>query len=110
MGSLMTVQDQITGKLNATFTPAHLEVINESNQHNVPPGSESHFKVVLVSDEFEKMNRVQRHRAMHRTLATELQNQIHALTMHLYTTAEWAELHGAVPESPQCRGGSKHNS
>ncbi len=30
----------------------HLEVENESPNHNVEPGSESHFKVVVVSDEF----------------------------------------------------------
>jgi BolA protein len=38
--------------LNHAFEPLHLEVINESNRHHVPPNSETHFKVVVVSDKF----------------------------------------------------------
>ena len=45
----MTVQTAIEKKLAESLTPAHLEVINESHMHNVPPGSESHFKVVIVT-------------------------------------------------------------
>ena len=49
----MTMQSTIQEKLSAAFQPLNLEVINESDNHNVPPGSESHFKVVLVSKAFE---------------------------------------------------------
>ena len=28
-------------------------LVNESRMHNVPPGSESHFKVLVVSTKFE---------------------------------------------------------
>ena len=45
----MTVQKEITDKLNDALPIEHLEVINESGKHNVPPGAESHFKVVVVS-------------------------------------------------------------
>lgn len=31
------------------LSPSHLEVVNESYMHNVPKGSESHFKVLVVS-------------------------------------------------------------
>ena len=48
----MSTQDIITQKLQA-LSPEHLEVINESHMHNVPEGSESHFKVVIVSDAFK---------------------------------------------------------
>ena len=30
-----------------------MEVMNESYMHNVPKGSETHFKVVVVSPKFE---------------------------------------------------------
>lgn len=39
------VEAAITAKLSAAFDPSHLHVLNESGNHNVPPGSESHFKV-----------------------------------------------------------------
>lgn len=49
----MTMQQQIEAKLAAALSPSHLEVINESYMHRVAPGSESHFKVVVVSQAFE---------------------------------------------------------
>ena len=37
------------------MNPTHLEIINESYMHNVPKGSETHFKVVVISDVFDKL-------------------------------------------------------
>ena len=39
------VQQRIVTKLTEVFSPTHLEAINESDMHNVPAGSETHFKV-----------------------------------------------------------------
>jgi len=88
------------------FSPRHLEVINESHQHNVPEGSESHFKVVIVSDSFVGQRLLNRHRTINRLLADELQHAIHALALHTYTESEWHSLF-EVPTSPLCRGGSR---
>ena len=49
----MSVLETIQTKLAEAFDPEHLEVINESGSHNVPAGSESHFKVVIVANAFE---------------------------------------------------------
>ena len=51
------VQERIIGKLAEALDLQHLEVVNESGNHNVPAGSESHFKVVLVSENFEGLLR-----------------------------------------------------
>lgn len=101
----MKIQQQIEQKLLAAFSPAFLDVINESHMHNVPPGSESHFKVVVVSDKFEGQRLLQRHRSINKTLADELANQIHALAIHSYSEAEWQEQNQQAPSSPACRGG-----
>lgn len=45
----------IVNKLSTAFKPSHLEVINESYMHNVPKGSETHFKVVVVSEKFNDL-------------------------------------------------------
>lgn len=55
------VRDIITSKLIKKFEPAHLEVVNESYKHKVAPGSETHFKVQIVSKNFENLNSVARH-------------------------------------------------
>lgn len=102
----MSVEDDIIEKLTNTLHPEHLEVLNESHMHNVPPGSESHFKVTAVSTEFEGKMLVARHRLINKTLAEELDGPVHALALHTMTPAEWSEK-GAAPESPPCMGGGK---
>lgn len=106
----MSIQQVIENKLAAGLSPLHLDVINESGNHNVPPGSESHFKVVLVSDDFEGERLVRRHRRVNRLLADELANHIHALAIHTYTADEWKERHGDAPLSPPCHDGNASGS
>jgi len=101
-------KDVIESKLNKAFEPQYLEVVNESFMHNVPKDSNSHFKVIIVSDCFEGKRLIARHRLIHQILADELHNGVHALSMHTYTLEEWRHLL-SVPESPMCRGGSKAN-
>jgi len=105
----MRMQQTIERKLAEALAPAHLEVINESHQHSVPPGSESHFKVVLVSAAFEGKRSVARHQQVYKVLAAELAGGVHALALHTYTPAEWAERAARAPDSPACMGGSKHD-
>lgn len=102
----MTVQQTIETKL-ASLDPSHLEVVNESKNHNVPPGSESHFKVVMVATKFEGLRAIQRHRVVHDLLSDELTGPIHALALHLYTDSDWTRRFGEAPKSPPCLGGSK---
>ncbi|WP_394250738.1 BolA/IbaG family iron-sulfur metabolism protein [Vibrio profundi] len=101
------IQEIIETKLRNELKPTHLNVENESYMHNVPAGSESHFKVVIVSAEFEGLRLIGRHRKVNAVLAEELANNIHALSMHTFTEAEWKEQNGGVPESPMCMGGGK---
>lgn len=96
---------QLQAKLIDHFQPTHLEVINESHLHGTP-SNDSHYKVVMVTEQFNGLRALQRHRAIHRLLAAELTGPLHALALHLYTPAEWQEQQ-AVPASPQCLGGSK---
>ena len=103
----MTVQETITAKLAEGLGPEHLEVINESNQHNVPPNSETHFKVVLVAPGFEGQRKVARHQQVYALLADQLEGPVHALALHTYTPGEWQERHSEAPQSPDCLGGSK---
>ena len=103
----MSVQTIIETKIRESLLPSHLEVINESHMHNVPPGSESHFKVIVVSDVFEAKSRVQRHQTMNAVLADELAGPLHALSMQTQTDAEWDASGGRKVASPACHGGSK---
>jgi len=101
-----TIGKTIEQKLADAVDLQHLEVVNESNNHNVPAGSESHFKVVLVSETFQGMPLIARHKQVNRILSHELANDIHALAMHTYTEKEWRKKNGEAPMSPPCLGGS----
>lgn len=100
----MTIQTAITDKLTKALNPTHLDVANESHMHNVPPGSESHFRVVIVSESFEGASLVKRHRSVNTVLAEDLKTNIHALALHTYTPAEYLKRQADTPASPECQG------
>jgi stress-induced morphogen len=104
-----TTTQRVTDKLNAAFAPAHLDVLNESHMHSVPKGSETHFKVVVVSPDFAGKPLVARHRAVNATLADELKSGVHALSIQAFTPDEWTARGGQIAASPNCMGGSKHD-
>ena len=103
----MSMQTTIESKLRGEFATDYLEVENESHMHNVAPGSESHFKVTIVSEEFRDQMLIRRHRRVNQALQAELQ-QIHALALHTLTPEEWRARGGEVAASPKCRGGGKN--
>ncbi len=103
----MSKQQLIEEKLKQQFSPNFLQVENETHNHNVPADAESHYKVVLVSDEFLEKPLIQRHRLVNKCLADELQNGIHALAIHTFTEKEWSDRGFTEMASPQCHGGGK---
>ncbi|MEM7257652.1 MAG: BolA/IbaG family iron-sulfur metabolism protein [Pseudomonadota bacterium] len=103
----MNTESIIKSKLQDSLAIDHLDVSNESNMHNVPQGSESHFRVVVVSDEFSNQPLLKRHRAVNAILKDELAGQIHALALHTYTSEEWRARGESAAQSPDCHGGSK---
>lgn len=105
----MTIQQEIETRLLRELTPSHLEVDNESHMHSVPPNSETHFRVVVVSEEFVALRRVARHQRVYQLLAEELEGPVHALALHTYSPQEWQERQSA-PDSPDCMGGSKNEN
>lgn len=103
----MTIQQIIEQKLAEAFSPDFLQVENESHMHNVAPGSESHFKVTIASNQFADLMLIKRHRLVNKVLENELQ-QIHALALHTLTPNEYFEKGGKVADSPLCEGGGKN--
>lgn len=99
------MREQIREKLRTAFDLLYLDVQDESYRHNVPAGSESHFRVIIVSDSFAHQRFLVRHRAVYSALTDELAGSVHALSLHTYTVKEWQQLQNTLPDSPHCRGG-----
>jgi BolA family transcriptional regulator, general stress-responsive regulator len=83
----MPVRDRIIQKLSDTFTPGHLEVIDESHKHaghsGWREGGETHFRVRIASPHFAGMSRLAQHRAIMETLDAELKDRVHALAIEV---------------------------
>lgn len=94
--------ERIEQQLVDNLTLEHLEILDESSNHSVPDGAESHFKVVAVAASFEAMTRIARHRQINDLLGDEFAAGLHALSIHAYTQPEWEARFGQAPMSPPC--------
>ncbi|KAM9723800.1 bolA-like protein 1 [Menidia menidia] len=74
--------------------------------HAVPPGAESHFRVLVVSPRFQGLAPLQRHRLVNQALRQELASSVHALAIQAKTPQQWASNPG-LDKSPACLGGSR---
>ncbi|WEK04640.1 MAG: BolA family transcriptional regulator [Candidatus Devosia phytovorans] len=83
----MSVKDTLTAKLSDRFTPAFLDVIDESMQHHGHAGwregGETHFRVRIAANHFAGMSRVAQHRAIHEVLEADLKGRVHALAIEV---------------------------
>ena len=88
----MAVVDKIIKKLEESFAPERLDVLDESHRHKghagARPGGETHFCVKITSAEFDGLTRIERHRLINDCLAEELAGPIHALKLTARTPFE----------------------
>ncbi|HEY5716724.1 MAG TPA: BolA/IbaG family iron-sulfur metabolism protein [Psychromonas sp.] len=103
----MNVQAIIEKKISDNMQLEFLQVENESYRHSVPVNSETHFKVTVVSHEFEGTSLISRHRLINSLLKEELAGPVHALALHTMTPAQWKAKNQLSPNSPNCLGGGK---
>ena len=94
------IENKIKDIINADLSPTVLNIVNESFMHNVPPNSESHFKLVVVSDVFKGKSNVMRHQVVYKTL-NNIMDHIHALSIYAFDIDEYAE-NPVVIDSPNC--------
>lgn len=81
----MSKRQQIEDQLRAGFAVRELEVVDDTESHRghagFTEGVESHFNVKIRSQDFDGMNRLARHRAIHTALGPALIASIHALAL-----------------------------
>ena len=92
------MEDKISQKILNQFNVINLYIENESQMHG---GSsvDSHFKVVLISDDFKELSLMERHKAVYGLLSVEM-NNIHALSLHLFSGDE--NIQKELLISPNC--------
>mmetsp|Transcript_39641 Transcript_39641/g.29282 ORF Transcript_39641/g.29282 Transcript_39641/m.29282 type:complete len:105 (+) Transcript_39641:51-365(+) len=94
--TLTPVQDSMRKKIADSLMPFHLEIIDESGGHaghaamkNHATSSETHFKVIVVSDIFEGKSVIDRHRMVNDLLKEEFDAGLHALSIVAKTPSQW---------------------
>jgi len=83
---------RIHEKLATAFAPHFVDVLDQSAAHAGHAGAASgggHFRVLLVSAQFDGMNQVQRQRRVYEALREEMAGAVHALSMTCLTPAEY---------------------
>ena len=88
----MNMRQTITEKLREAFVPESLDVQDESHLHEGHAGhrtgGETHFRIYIVSQAFKGKSRIDRHRMINATLASELAGSVHALAIHAQAPGE----------------------
>lgn len=101
----MSRKNRIEELVSQELTPEYLKVEDESANHHVPEGAQTHFKLTVVSPRFTDLSRISRHRLLNQMLKKEFELGMHALSMHLFTPKEWEDRNKQVNQSPLCKGG-----
>ena len=94
------IENKIIKSLIDSMNISSLKVLNESFMHNVPKDSESHFKIVIVSNDFKNLSLIQRHKLVYESL-DDIMNKIHALSIQSFSDDEFA-LNPIIIDSPEC--------
>lgn len=81
----------IENLLREALDPDHLQVKDQSHLHAGHAGAKEgkgHFEVTIVSDRFENLNRIARHRLVYESLGDFMQTDIHALSINAFSPSE----------------------
>ena len=90
---MMNRKFKIEKILEDNFDPYFFLVKDVSEEHrghrNFKENVESHFEIIIVSQKFENLNNVARHRMINKSLKEEFLSDLHSVTIKTYTTTEY---------------------
>ena len=88
----MNRKSKITNILNEKFELYRCVVTDVSLSHKghsgFIPGEETHFEIIIVSNDFENKNRLERHKMVNKLLKDEFSGSLHSITFKLMTVSE----------------------
>ena len=83
------------------LSPVVFELFNESHMHS-GDSKESHYRLLIVSDQFKSLNRVERQQKVYSLFKEEFELGLHALSLRLKTEDEWQKTQTQNFASPEC--------
>ena len=89
----MRRKNNIENLILNNYEPNFFSVIDVSEKHrghqNFKEGVESHFEVIIVSEKFTNLSRIERHRMVNLTLNKEFSSDLHSVVLKTYTPEEY---------------------
>lgn len=88
------VRDSIQEKVQTSLKPVSLDIVDESSKHaghaamKGLPAGETHFRLSIVSPDFEGLTTIKRHKLVYKALAEELAGPVHALSLKTKAPSE----------------------
>lgn len=83
----------LTQRLSREFDASHVEIVDESGLHaghsGAIAGQVTHVRALIVSEKFQGLTRIERHRRVYGVLAEELRGTLHALSLQALTDKEY---------------------
>ena len=74
--------EEIKQRLNSNFENDKVEVFDSR-------GTGDHFSIIIISNRFDGVSLVDRHRMIYSIFEDKIVNEIHALQIQTYTLDEW---------------------
>ena len=89
-------KNNIENLILKNYEPNFFSVIDVSEQHrghlNFKEGVESHFEIIIVSEKFTNLSRIERHRMVNRTLKEEFLSDLHSVIIKTHTIDEYKNI------------------
>jgi stress-induced morphogen len=100
--------EEIEGRIREALKPTHFEVVDESRMHSrrTAENPETHFKLVVVSDQFRGLSKVKRQQLVYSHLKDLFEQGLHAISQSTFTPEEWSE-NPTIMASPHCANKAK---
>ena len=89
----MGFSQSIQAKIEKALNPVSVEIINESHLHaghqeSFDGSGETHLRIKVVSEKFEGMSRVNRHREINALVLEEIAEGLHAIAIDAKAPSE----------------------
>lgn len=84
--------DEIKNKITSNLNVNKIEIMDESHLHaghNNRTQGGAHFKAVIISEQFDNLSLIERHKKIYAILGKEMGTTIHAFSMKTLTPEEY---------------------
>ena len=87
----MNLEHEIKSRLKDTMVVDHLTIQDDTGRHvgHEHHDGGGHFQIKIVSNAFEGLSLLDRHKLVYQALDGMIKNEIHALGLKTIATSEW---------------------